>query len=145
VVNHVGSVRNLYTAVRPLILGANISLLGFQPDEKIAELMGRARALIHMAEEDFGISMVEAQAAGCPVIAYGKGGAREIVQEGRTALLVPEQTADSLIQVVGQFEEQRSCYVESTIRQNALRFSKERFQQQFQRVLEAQLNDMHSD
>ncbi|HLA99627.1 MAG TPA: glycosyltransferase [Anaerolineales bacterium] len=125
--------------------GENISLLGFQPDEKIAELMGRARALIHMAEEDFGISMVEAQAAGCPVIAYGKGGAREIVQEGRTGLLVPEQSADSLIQVVGQFEEQRSCYVESTIRQNALRFSKERFQQQFQRVLEAQLNDMHSD
>jgi len=124
--------------------GENISLLGFQPDEKIAELMGKARALIHMAEEDFGISMVEAQATGCPVIAYGKGGAREIVQEGRSGLLVPEQSVDSLIQAVGQFEEHYNCYAENEIRRNALRFSKQRFQQQFRRVLEKQADILQS-
>jgi glycosyltransferase involved in cell wall biosynthesis len=53
---------------------ANIRFLGRQPQQALQELLGRAKAFVHMAEEDFGIAPVEAQAAGCPVIAYGRGG-----------------------------------------------------------------------
>ena len=122
--------------------GENVRLLGFQPDERVAELMGQARALIHMAEEDFGITMVEAQAAGCPVIAYGSGGAREIIQEGKTGLFVPQQTMEGLMHAVQHFEDHRTSYRAEAMRQNALRFSKMRFQQQLRQMLERQLTKL---
>ena len=71
---------------------SNIIFLGFQSDEKAADLLGRARAFVCAAEEDFGIAIVEAQAAGCPVIAYGAGGARETVIENITGLFFENQT-----------------------------------------------------
>ena len=76
------------------LAGANVSFMGWQTDESAANLIGRARALVHAAEEDFGLVMAEAQAAGCPVIGYAGGAAREIILEGETGLLFPEQTVD---------------------------------------------------
>ena len=61
------------------LAGKNISFLGYQPDAKVADLMGRARALVFAAEEDFGIVPVEAQACGTPVIAFGRGGVEDTV------------------------------------------------------------------
>ena len=84
----------------------NIKLLGWQSDQASAELVGRARALVHAAEEDFGLVMAEAQAAGCPVIAYGGGSAGEIIQEGKTGLLFKEPTVKSLISTVQRFEKE---------------------------------------
>ena len=57
-----------------------IEVLGYQPDTVVEDLMQRARGFIFAAEEDFGIALVEAQACGTPVIAYGRGGARETVR-----------------------------------------------------------------
>src|SRR5215217_5951173 len=57
----------------------NVKLLGYQPDEVVAGYLQRAKAFILAADEDFGIAPIEAQAAGCPVIAYGRGGALETV------------------------------------------------------------------
>ena len=54
-----------------------------------------ARAFVFAAEEDFGIGMVEAQACGTPLIAYGRGGAADIVRDGTTGVLFPEQAAAS--------------------------------------------------
>ena len=68
---------------------ANTLLLGYQPFEVLADHMRRARAFVFAAEEDFGIIPVEAQACGTPVIAYGRGGSRETVVEGRTGLFFP--------------------------------------------------------
>lgn len=84
--------------------GRNVEFLGWQPDDKVADYMSRARALIFPGEEDFGIVPVEAQASGCPVIAYGVGGARETVRHGETGFFFAEQTADSLAEAVQQFE-----------------------------------------
>jgi glycosyltransferase involved in cell wall biosynthesis len=58
----------------------NIELVGYQPFAQLRDYMQRARAYVFAAEEDFGITMVEAQACGTPVIAYGRGGARETVR-----------------------------------------------------------------
>lgn len=108
----------------------NIQLLGWQPPEKLPELLGRARAFVHLAEEDFGIAPVEAQAAGCPVIALGRGGVRETVVHGRTGVLFENQTVEELKNAILSFEEQRSCFDVRTIRQNAERFSRSRFEQE---------------
>lgn len=107
---------------------ANIQLLGWQPPEKLPELLGRAKAFVHLAEEDFGIAPVEAQAAGCPVIALGRGGACETVIHGRTGVLFDEQSVESLKQAVLWFEEHQTCFEVQAIRQNAERFSRDRFE-----------------
>ncbi len=70
--------------------------------------------------------MVEAQAAGTPVIAYGRGGAADIVQPGQTGLLFPEQTAAAITRAVAEFVAGPAPSPE-TCRANAERFSEEAF------------------
>ncbi|HFK8743781.1 TPA: glycosyltransferase family 4 protein, partial [Klebsiella pneumoniae] len=83
------------------IAGANIEILGFQPNDVMEEYMMDAKAFVFAAEEDFGITPVEAQACGTPVIAFGKGGVLETIknlgQEEPTGLFFYEQNIDSLI------------------------------------------------
>ena len=112
----------------------NIKLLGHQPDEIIADLLNHAKAFVYMAVEDFGIAMVEAQAAGCPVIAYGKGGAVEIIQDGETGLLFQNQTSCSLSEAVLRFQ---TMEINSKAAQkNAARFSSKRFREEFLATME---------
>ncbi|HCD2491919.1 TPA: glycosyltransferase family 4 protein, partial [Klebsiella pneumoniae] len=81
------------------IAGANIEILGFQPNDVMEEYMMDAKAFVFAAEEDFGITPVEAQACGTPVIAFGKGGVLETIknlgQEEPTGLFFYEQNIDS--------------------------------------------------
>ena len=114
------------------LAGPTVRIAGHQSDEALAEWMGRARALVCAAEEDFGIAMVEAQAAGCPVIAYARGGAPEIVQDGQTGVLFPEPTVESLVQAVQHFEclDREGCFDPQALQANARRFSKDRFQRE---------------
>jgi glycosyltransferase involved in cell wall biosynthesis len=111
----------------------NVRFLGWQPDAEVRRQMGAARALIYAADEDFGITPVEAQACGTPVIAYGKGGVTETVipweagPETATGLFFEEQTAESLARAVGRFLAVEGCFSRAAIRANAERFSRERF------------------
>jgi glycosyltransferase involved in cell wall biosynthesis len=82
----------------------NISFLGRVSDEKRDQLYSQAKALIFPGIEDFGIIPVEAQATGCPVIAFGQGGALETVIDGETGLFFHEQTAASLCAAVEKFQ-----------------------------------------
>ncbi len=107
----------------------NVKVMGYQPDTVVTDLMNRARAFIYMATEDFGIAMAEAQAAGCPVIAYGKGGAAEIVRNGETGLLFKEQTAEALSEAIIRFESMKLNNKAAS--ENAARFSEERFRREF--------------
>jgi glycosyltransferase involved in cell wall biosynthesis len=109
----------------------NIRFLGRCSDAEVAGLLGRARALIHPAEEDFGIAIVEAQAAGCPVIAFAGGGASETVTDGRTGILFPSQEVDCLIEAVQAFESRARQFSLLELRQSAERFSAQRFRHQF--------------
>lgn len=116
------------------IAGKNVELLGYQTDEQVVELVSRARALVFAAEEDFGIVPVEAQAAGMPVIAYGRGGATETVipsdkygSDRATGIHFSEQTPASLKEAVREFLAVEDRFDRQVIRRNAERFSKEAF------------------
>jgi glycosyltransferase involved in cell wall biosynthesis len=114
---------------------SNIHFLGYVPDDEVDQLLGKARAFVSAAEEDFGIAIVEAQAAGCPVIAYGKGGALETVIPNLTGLHFGEQTIDSLIYAVQEFERRPSGFRVEDLLRNAQRFRKERFLSEFQKFV----------
>jgi glycosyltransferase involved in cell wall biosynthesis len=77
--------------------GPTVQFLGFQPHAQVIEHFQRCRAFILPGVEDFGMTAVEAQAAGRPVLAFGRGGALESVQEGVSGVLFAEQTPDSLL------------------------------------------------
>ena len=113
----------------------NIKLLGYQPDSVVTDLMNRAKGFVYMAVEDFGIAMVEAQAAGCPVIAYAKGGATEIVQDGETGLLFQEQTSRSLIEAV--LHPQNKKLNSKAAQESAARFSSKRFRKEFSAYMDS--------
>jgi glycosyltransferase involved in cell wall biosynthesis len=116
------------------LAGENIQILGFQSDAVVTNLMNRAKGFVYMAVEDFGIAMVEAQAAGCPVIAYGKGGAVEIIRDGESGLLFQEQTSRGLIEAVLQSREMKLN--SKAAQENAARFSSERFANEFSTYME---------
>jgi Glycosyltransferase len=110
----------------------NIEFLGYQPDKTVAQLVSKARGFVCAAEEDFGIAIVEAQAAGCPVIAYKAGGALETVIDEVTGLFFEEQSAASLIDAIQRFNDSEHCFRHSDLTDNAQKFSKERFRRSFQ-------------
>jgi len=114
----------------------NVELLGWQPKGQLASLLGRAKAFVYAAEEDFGISPVEAQAAGCPVIAYGRGGLAETVVGGETGILFQEQTVEALVNAVHEFERAPDRFRVEDLRRNAERFSRERFVREFRSYVE---------
>lgn len=109
----------------------NITFTGYQSDLVVSQSLNRARAFLSASQEDFGIAMVEAQAAGCPVITLGKGGALETVLEGKTGLFYAEQSTDSLIDAVERFETLADSFSETDLLANVQRFSKERFLNEF--------------
>jgi glycosyltransferase involved in cell wall biosynthesis len=113
----------------------NIEFLGYQSEEAVAQLLAEARGFVCAAEEDFGIAIVEAQAAGCPVIAYQGGGALETVKEGETGLFFPDQSAESLIEAVQRFQDSAHCFRTDIMVDNAHRFSKTRFTESFRNWL----------
>lgn len=117
----------------------NVKLIGYQSRDALKHYMQRAKAFLFAAPEDFGIIVAEAQACGTPVIAYGRGGAIEIVrgleQAEPTGLLFPQQTVDSIVQAVGQFEQERDRIRPEACRQNALRFAPIDFQTSLQTLV----------
>ncbi len=115
----------------------NIEFRSYQPQEEFSKLMNEAKAFVYAAEEDFGIAAVEAQAAGAPVIAFGRGGLTETVIDGKTGIFFDEQSEESLIAAVREFESAKIKFDPSVIRQNAARFSVERFNKEFTEFVEA--------
>ena len=109
---------------------SNVRFLGWQPDQEVRRLYCRARALIFPGTEDFGLVPVEAQACGCPVIAYGEGGATETVIEGETGLFFRGASAASLCEAVQQFERRPWDPVKAVA--NGRRFSRSRFLSEWQ-------------
>lgn len=114
----------------------NIEFLGYQSEEDVVQLLGSARGFVCAAEEDFGIAIVEAQAAGCPVIAYKSGGALETVVDGVTGLFFAQQSAGSLIETVKRFENSAHCFRLNDMVENAQMYSKVRFTESFRKFVE---------
>jgi glycosyltransferase involved in cell wall biosynthesis len=115
---------------------SNVTMLGHQPFEVVRDHMQQARAFIFAAEEDFGLVLLEAQACGTPVIAFGGGGATETVIEDATGVFFDEQTAESLVDAVASFERTGHRFDPYRIRRNAERFSSDRFCDEFKELVE---------
>ena len=98
--------------------------------------MGRAKAFVFAAEEDFGITPVEAQACGTPVICFGRGGARETVREEVSGLYFMEQNAKELLAAVAKFEQNYDKFEPTKIRENSLKFSRARFEAEIKSYVE---------
>ncbi|MGF6596919.1 glycosyltransferase involved in cell wall biosynthesis [Paraburkholderia sp. GAS448] len=113
----------------------NITILGYQPFEVLKDHMQRARAFIFAAEEDFGITLLEAQACGTPVIAYGRGGALETIippdEPDPTGIHFGEQNVSSLNAAIATFERQDALFAPQACRANAERFSPAIFRRAF--------------
>lgn len=112
---------------------ANVELRGRVGEAELVQRLRNARALVHAAEEDFGIALVEAQAAGTPVIAFSGGGAAEIVRgldtPAPTGVLFDAQSAAAIIAAIGSFEAHATRIEAQACRSNAARFAPERFRQ----------------
>jgi glycosyltransferase involved in cell wall biosynthesis len=125
--------------------GPNITFLGFAPDEVLKNTMQHAKAFVFAAEEDFGITPVEAQACGTPVIAYGKGGSLETVKgygvsEKPTGIFFYQQKVSSLIEAVSKFESISNEISAYDCRKHAESFSEEIFRESFKKFVEQILN-----
>ena len=116
------------------IASPNVELLGRVPDDELPTLLQRCRAFIFPGVEDFGITPLQANAAGRPVIAYRAGGALDTVVEGRTGLFFDEPTPESLAAAVRALE--AMAFEPEAIRQHALHFDKTVFQRELKRFVE---------
>lgn len=124
--------------------GVWVELLGRQPDAVVRDHMQRCKAFVFAADEDFGIAPIEAQAAGAPVIAYGRGGATETVIENRTGLFFDEQRVGCLVEAVERFEAIAGRFDPEQIRLTTHRFSRERFQRQLAALIDREWDRFQS-
>jgi glycosyltransferase involved in cell wall biosynthesis len=113
--------------------GPKVQFLGWQSDEVIRDHLRRAQALLFPGEEDFGIVPLEAQACGCPVIGFARGGLTETVKplgeaSDPTGVFFGKQTVDAACEAVERFEREADRFDPRAARRQALLFRKERFE-----------------
>jgi len=113
-----------------------VTFLGRVSSEEHAKIFAEAKALLFPGIEDLGLVPIEAQSAGCPVIAYRRGGAVDTVKEGVTGVFFDEQTPDSLIKAMEYFEANRDRFNDRELfNMHVHRFSREAFKERIQRVI----------
>lgn len=135
------------------IAGKKVEFLGWQPQEVLKDYYARCRAFIFPAEEDFGITPLEAMCSGKPVIAYERGGASETVipvngvsaywpsEDGPTGVFFPAQTPESLMEAVRLFEKVQNRFDPRVIRNHALRFDRPVFKAKIKAFLEEKVKE----
>jgi len=120
------------------IAGPTVTFLGRLPDAEVRRQMAHCRAFLFPGEEDFGLTPLEAQASGRPVIAFGRGGALETVVDGETGRFFMEQTPESLMQALSDFTD---TYDSDLLRGHALTFDKAAFKSRMYSVLAARYQE----
>lgn len=120
-------------------LPPNVELRGWVERDELAQLYGRAAGFVHVGEEDFGITMVEALAAGTPVVALGVGGARDIVRDGLEGVLVEQAEMRELRAAIRSVAD--SYWDPAELRARALEFAPEPFLEQMRAWLDGASRD----
>ena len=114
--------------------GPDVTFLGWRSDDEIRELYRTSWATLQPGTEDFGMAPVEAQACGCPIVAFGEGGAAETVVPGETGILIDTATPEAFAN--GLDEARTKSFDPERLRQHALGFSKQRFLVGFQAAVD---------
>lgn len=120
--------------LKKLAKSKKIKFLGRIPDEQVKKYYAKSRAFIFPQEEDFGITLLEAQSAGRPVIAYRAGGACETVIENETGIFFDSQTPEAIIEVVKNFDHKK--FDSHKIREQALKFDTKIFKEKIKKYVE---------
>lgn len=123
------------------LAGESVEFKGCLPDDIMQQYYINAKAFLFPGKEDFGITPVEAQSAGVPVLAFGEGGALETVIDGKTGLFFYEQTVDALVNCIKKFEEAGVEYSRQKIREHSLIFSEEHFRREIQLFCMSKYNE----
>ena len=119
------------------IANDNVHLLGKVSDYTLKCLYEKCKAFVYAGKEDFGIVFVEACAAGAPVIAYGKGGVKDIIDNNRTGLLFMNQDVESIVNKIKSFEEGKTDLLSNVeISKNAEKFSSKQFKKNIYEFIE---------
>jgi glycosyltransferase involved in cell wall biosynthesis len=136
------------------LAGPTISFLGFQPDQVVRSYYGRCRALLFPGEEDIGLTPIEAQASGRPVIAYARGGALETVlgvlpgevadSAAHTGVFFEGQSVDSLVDAIRAFESMQHRFSPRFIRVHAQKFDVTHFKRDFTEFVAAKWREFSS-
>ncbi|HVY53278.1 MAG TPA: glycosyltransferase [Gammaproteobacteria bacterium] len=124
------------------IAGPNVEFLGWADDQTVVKRVQDCRAFVFPTEEDFGITVVEAMAAGKPVIAYKKGGATETVVEGQTGVFFDKQTPQALCEAVQRIK--NMSFNNEAIMAQAEKFSQTRFKNELLNIVEQSLAAYHN-
>ncbi len=111
--------------------GPTIEFLGRVEDRDLPDLYSKAKAFVFPGEEDYGITPLEAQASGTPVIAFRKGGATETVLDGKSGIFFDQQSTADLVQAITRFERNGVSFVAEQIRQSISSFSEAEYQRKF--------------
>jgi glycosyltransferase involved in cell wall biosynthesis len=130
------------------LAGPNVEFVGFVPDGELRDLMATARAFVFAAEEDFGIVLVEAQSEGAPVLALGRGGARESIAAGSryaTGRFFESAEPDSIANCVRSFIASEGTISRQDCRERANFFSAERFRKQFVQAVDEEMERFHAN
>jgi glycosyltransferase involved in cell wall biosynthesis len=120
--------------------GPTIEFLGRESDEAVAQALSRCRALIFPGEEDFGMALLEANAAGRPVVAFSGGGASETILPGLNGMFFQEATVESLIVSLETFEEMQ--WRPDKIRAHSEKFDSAIFRQRIRVFIESVAPDI---
>jgi glycosyltransferase involved in cell wall biosynthesis len=123
------------------LAGPNVTFTGYLPDAAYRDAVARARALVFAGCEDFGIALAEAQACGTPLIAFGRGGAVDIVAplgtaDQPTGVLFKRQTVPAITEAVAHFEAHSDEITAVACRKNTLRFAPKRFETEILKAIE---------
>ena len=110
--------------------GKNIKMLGYKEADDLENYMKKACAFVFAAEEDFGISVIEALSCGTPVIALNRGGTAETIVDGKFGIHFPEQTAERYCQAVEKFEKNKNTFDAHTLSSYAKQFDRKVFEEQ---------------
>lgn len=118
------------------ISAPNIKMIKYNTNEVLRYYLQRAKAFVFAAEEDFGITPVEAMACGTPVIAFGKGGVLETVEDKISGIFFHQQSIKSIVDAIYRFENLEYIFDPNKIRQQALKFNRQRFHKEMAAFLQ---------